>query len=353
MKLRALLVVSLLAIGVAPLRSFAEVSNVVVINGAKIDQGAPGYTSSTVTIPQGSWSSVTVNFSDVPVCDPWDRLFTVDVDGVEILRGTTPRTAFSVHADVTQFSQLLAGTHTYTAHLENYWEQQYSDCGNSASGQWHQVTVSFDFTNGAAPAGLPSAFPVGWHRDILQNPGGDPGCAATNPDGIDSTKTIQIPSGTFTHAAFYGFVTSHNCEEQWFLNPTPNGPTATSGPVPNTCSPDMLVACAQRHTHLLIDGTEVGSWNPFPYSYAFVGFVGGETPGSGPLPGTTQHQFMWWTAQKTLNENGIYPGVGVIPPYVLDLTSALSKLTAGDHSIEIKIDGGDSYWVTSGELLLS
>jgi hypothetical protein len=328
--------------------------HLVVIAGQRIPQGGSGTTSASYDFA-GPWSHATIDFSDIPVCDPWDRLFSVDVDGVEILRGTTPRTAFTVRYDVTPYVRLLTGTHTVTVHLANYWEAQYSDCGTAPEdfvNQWHQVTVAFDVTPGAAPANAPSAFVVGWHLALLEDPGGDPGCADANPDGIDATTPVTIPAGPFTHATFYGYVTSHNCEEQWFLNPLPT----QKGTALGTCAAGMLLACARRKTHVLVDGRQVAVWYPKPYTYAFQGEVGGETPiarlDGTPLAGTTEHQLQWWTVQKLENERGVYTGVGVIPPYAFDLTPFLRLLRTGTHTIEIRIDGGDSYWITSGELLL-
>jgi hypothetical protein len=274
---------------------------------------------------------------------------------VEILRGTTPRTSFSVAYDVSPYARLLTGVHTVTVHLANYWEAQYSDCGTDpgdGANQWHQVTVGFDLTPGDLAPGATSSYVVGWSNALLENPGGDPGCTDVNPDGIDDTRSITIPEGSFTHAAFYGYITSHNCEEQWFLNPVP---TSTGTPA-GTCAAAALIDCARRTTHLLIDGTEVARWNPKPYTYAVAGQVGGETPSSRfngtPLEGTSVHELTWWTAQKEENDNGVYTGVGIIPPYVLDLSAFVGTLTTGEHTIELRIDGGDSYWITSGELLL-
>jgi hypothetical protein len=61
----------------------------------------------TIAVPAGTWDRIIAVYSVKHDTDPWDRLFGVAIEGVEVLRGTTPRTSFTVRRDVTQYSSLL------------------------------------------------------------------------------------------------------------------------------------------------------------------------------------------------------------------------------------------------------
>ena len=63
-----------------------------------------GARSHPFDVPTSSWNRVVLELSSRPDGDPWDRLFGVAIDGAEVLRGTTPRAAFTIKKDVTVYS---------------------------------------------------------------------------------------------------------------------------------------------------------------------------------------------------------------------------------------------------------
>jgi hypothetical protein len=63
-----------------------------------------------VPVPPGgaaAWDRVILEYHSWPEGDPWDRTFSVKVDDIEVLRGTTPRTDFTIRKDITEYSALL------------------------------------------------------------------------------------------------------------------------------------------------------------------------------------------------------------------------------------------------------
>jgi hypothetical protein len=303
-----------LACALAPGSARADgVVEVKAIDGALIHFAETA--SASVDFPAGSWSKVEVVFRGKPIGDPWDRLFGVLVDGVEVLHGTTPRTDFTVARAITQYAPALSGARAVTAHLGTY------------VGEGQRVWVTFRFTPGAPPAGNTTSIDAPWGWSILSPPPVEPAPPPHLPDapGIHSSKTIVAPSSAAapSHVTFVAYLTGHNKDEDFFLNANPS---------------------PLRPFHLLLDGREIASGQAFPYTYAFVGSTGGED--------NMQHQLMWWTAQRALNEQLHSTGVGAITPYTFDVTAPLAALAPGSsHTLAFVIDGGDDYWVFSGQLL--
>src|SRR5581483_9478798 len=54
-----------------------------------------------------AWDRIELVFDNVQPGDPFDRVFGVSVNGVELMRGTTPRTPFILRKDVSKFAALM------------------------------------------------------------------------------------------------------------------------------------------------------------------------------------------------------------------------------------------------------
>src|SRR5207244_2707429 len=60
-----------------------------------------------VSVPDVDVDRVIVEVTITPDGDPWDRLYGVAINGVEVIRGTTPRTKMTVRKDITEYARLL------------------------------------------------------------------------------------------------------------------------------------------------------------------------------------------------------------------------------------------------------
>lgn len=292
--------------------SAATVTSVSVLSDVLIPWGQPS-ASAAVDFPSGPFSKIEVLLSDRPDNDFYDRLFGVMVDGVELVRGTTPRADWSTTQDVTRYASLLSGHRTATVNLLSY------------QGVGHRVSLQFVFHHGPAPAGVASSVVSPFSFTYL-SPTPDKGCPGGNTGDIDpSASPVISASAPFTRGAGSSatlvlYLTAHNCDEFFYT----------------TVRPSPL-----RTVHLLIDGVEFTSFQPTPYVYALAGFSS-----------KGQNTLLWWNAaQKDRERLGIHDGSGVIPPYSIT-SPALNSLPPGPHTLGIRIDNGSSFWVLSAELLL-
>lgn len=250
-----------------------------------------------VDVPVGDWDRIILEFTERPDGDPWDRIFGVALDGVEVLRGTTPRTAFTVRKDITAFAALLppggsvpvsilveawAGTQRATLKIEFYENEPTK----------HAVEAPWDHAVGAHR----------W-RGV---------CGA--PVSVPVTFPADAPSRAFVEITLSG----HGSQEfQW-----------------------------SQFFHILVDGEEVAQAMTLPYTYAFLGF-------SGSFGGLV-HPFLWWTAQRALDLAGVHAGVGEIPAYRAEVEAADLGWLAGTHTVTIVPEFVDGCtWVTSLTFLLN
>ncbi|MEA3198708.1 MAG: hypothetical protein QOE90_136 [Thermoplasmata archaeon] len=291
----------------------APVATIVVLDHARFTGAS--WQGQTINVPAGAWNRVVLTWSQKPIDDPWDRTFSASIGGVEVLRGTTPRTEFTVTKDVTRYAALLpAGG---SALVEGY--------ADSWVGQGQVVTLSLAFYDdpSAAAVEAPAAHVFGVQRMAGMGIGGS-GPATT----IDFGATVP-------QSATVEFLASgHGDQEDWFLYPE-SPPTFT----------------------LLVDGQPIASAVAMPYTYAFLGFCDG--PG---CTGTAQDQtiasVMWWTAQQALDLAGVHTGVGEIPAYRATVAPQDLALLTGAHTVQVVLGhdalgfaDGSGVWVTSAQVL--
>lgn len=255
-----------------------------------------------------AWDRVILEFTDVPTDDePWDRVFSVAVGPVELIRGTTPRAAMTVRKDVTEYLPLLGrgGTALFTTHVGTY-----------VGG--HAVTVKLEFYAGEQQVHAPAGAVVGSFA-----------AAGIEPEHEDTKRHTAVAKTRFPAAApkkaIAELTTTGHLQggEFWYL------------PDRGSTTPPVF--------HLLVDGTEIATAHAAPYVYALLGFTG---------QNNGLHPAMWWTAQKALDTAGVHTGVGEIPPYRVELPASSLNLLKGQRTVEVKVDG-KGLWITSVSFLLA
>lgn len=291
-----------------------------VLKDALIPWGAPG-AGADVTFPSGAFNQATLVLHDHPDGDGFDRLLTIEVDGVEMFRATTPRVDYDVQWDVTPYLSLLSnGTHHVFVHEESY------------LGRGHVVSLDVVLhTAKQTPPSVATAIAAPWdYAGLGPRTGG--GCGGNVADvnlnytaNIDDTRSFTVTGEPVRWATFYGYLTAHGCEEFFY---------STARPTP------------VRMVHLSLDGTAFADFVPKPYTYASIGGDPNDQVWN------TVDGAAWNTAQPVLANHGVYTGTGAIPPYTFDVTDLVKGLAAGPHSLNITIDNGDGTWVFSGQVLV-
>jgi hypothetical protein len=282
------------------------VAVVTAFDGEEFSCAKPYGRATTIDVPALPWSRVIVEFTAVPDGDPWDRLFGVAIGGVEVLRGTTPRTAFTVRKDITEFSTLLPPEGTAEVRLTS----------GSYVGRLVETVRLFFYDDVSPTLVRPAAAAV--VPALLWGSLGGEGARIDTP--------VTFPVTAAETAWFEVTMSGHGSAEAWFLNSF------------DTPTFDVF-----------LDGTNIGRVVPMPYTYAFFGFGNGNanTPCAGPgtsPTGDTVHPLMWWTAQQGLDAAGVHGGVGEIPPYRLDVDPAL---LSGARTISIVQNVGPGSWPVS------
>lgn len=265
-----------------------------------------GTRTSTVALPEADWDRVLLRFHSWPNGangDPWDRLFTVRIEDVEVMRGVTTRGDFEVRDDITEYAALLAGTTARIGVHLSSWE---------GSGVFATVDLLFhhEATSLAGDAPADQVVRAFTHRGL----GSHASTAVAFPDAPPAAATIEL------------FTTGHGQDgEFWYLN-------ALGEPEP-------------PRFQVYVDGTHVGTVHAMPYVYALLGFCC--TPTSWLI-----NQHLWWSAHQVLNEAGVYTGVGIVPSYRAELPAQLLPLLAGERSVEIVKETHGGHWPTSVTFLL-
>lgn len=287
---------------------------VVAIAGERFDC-AEGARTHTIAVPSATWDRIILEVTITPDGDPWDRLFGVAIGGVEVLRGTTPRTAFTLRKDVTEFASLLppGGTTDVTLYMGSYVGALVGD-----------VTLEFYADE---PTGLLVLRPAASAAGVVA-------FGSLNGNGTQLSRVVSFggpaPSGATVELTLSG----HGDEEFWFAGPR-----------------------LPRIFHVYVDDVEIATAVAMPYVYAFLGF-GNENanipcvgPGTSAF-GDTVHPVMWWTAHRAADAAGIHTGNGEIPPYRAEVEASALPLLTGSRTVRVVQQNGRSRWVTSLSILL-
>jgi hypothetical protein len=272
--------------------------------------------------PSGQWDRIVLVYrqhpsTDPAQMDPWDRLCSASVAGVEVLRCTTPRSDMTLTKDLTEYRALFpqGATVPITADTGSYDQPEFGYAG----GQYVDVTLQFYANEPTGLAQLPAAasvVPMMDHQIV---------CAV----GDAHHATIDFPASPPTLAMVEITLSGHGDDEFWWMNQNFGSDGVTY---------ELPVF------KVYVDGTEIAQAYAMPYTYAFAGFYGGDN---------LEHPLMYWTAQQVLNDAGVYPGIGQIPPYrAVLLPSALPLLTGPGHDVVLEGTGGLCYWPASVSFLL-
>ena len=257
--------------------------------------------------PDGAWDRVVLEFTDAPTSDePWDRVFSVAVGQVELVRGTTPRTTMTIRKDVTEYAALLGqgGRQSFTTHVGTY-----------VGG--HDVTVRLEYYDDEPQVVAPAAAVVGAFSAIGIEPEHD------DPARRYARGTVRFPTKAPASAVLEMTTSGHlQGGEFWYL------------PDRGSTTPPVF--------HVKVDGTEVATAHGLPYVYALAGFEGSND---------STHPLVWWTAQQELDRLGVHTGTGEIPPYRVEVPADVLPLLTGKRTVEVTVDGV-GLWITGVSVLL-
>lgn len=270
-----------------------------------------GFRGRDITVPTG-WNRVVLEYTQTPLGDPWDRTFAASIAGVEVLRGTTPRTTMTVEKDVTRYASLLPPGGLVRV-------EGYTDTWVAAM----SVTLKLRFYDDVTAALV--AAPV----DAVVNVQRFGGLCT----GGSFTRTVDFGDATASSATIELFLSGHGAEEFWFQQ-----------------------LGATRIARVYVDDVEVGNAVILPYTYAFVGFAGG--PGGTMNAQNDQlHRVMWWTAQQGLDKAGVHANSGEIPPYRVSVAAEHLGLLTSERQVRVEMDTlasgqGSCVWTTSAAFLV-
>lgn len=250
--------------------------------------GSAGFRGRDIAVPTG-WNRVILEYTQTPIGDPWDRTFAASIAGVEVLRGTTPRTVMTIEKDVTRYASLLP--HGGTARVEGYTDTYVGAMS---------VTLRLRFYQEPILPTSPAEDVVGVQRF---------GGLCT---GTAFTRTVAFGDAAPAAADVELFLSGHGAEEFWFQN--------QGGP---------------RVVTVSVDGAPVAQAVMLPYTYAFLGFAGANGQ-MGPQEETI-HRAMWWTAQQGFDKAGVHVNSGEIPPFRATLAAEHVALLAGTREITVSM----------------
>lgn len=272
----------------------------------------------TIAVPAGEWDRIILDYTYTPKGDPWDRVFMVAIGGVEVLRGTSPRTEMTLRKDITEYASLLppGGTADVTMTMGTY----VGSLEGTLKLEWYGDEPTGALVRGPLAGAQPILYRVPLPRqvglDIIREAERDVTFGETAPDRAIIEMTMS----------------SHGRDEVWFQQ----------GPL--------------RGFHVFVDDEEVANFYPHPYRYAFYGF-GNEFANTACVgPGTSStgdlvHGPMWWTAQRAADAAGIHTGPGEILAHRWEVDASLLPLFTGARTVRLYVEGGWPYWPISVAIL--
>lgn len=280
-----------------------------------VDEEGPR--SRTVTIPvptQAFWGRILLVYRQWPnedpaTQDPHPRRCSVAINGLEVLRCTTPGTDFTLTREITYYKRHffygLPATFTVTT-------GSFSEPGRYQGGQHVRLEVRFwdagEPTGEAFSGAAGRAFPA-WHL------------APTCADGRALRTAVDFGTATaWGGGTIEVYLAAHGADEAWWA------------------------AGRQPVFHLALDGTEVAQVLPAPYTYASDPAYGGAY---------TEAPLRWWTAQRALDLAGIHTGVGELPPYRVAVLPQHLGLYRGVREVTLVGEGGGCDWPASAAFLLT
>ena len=266
-------------------------------------QFTEGSRTRDLLVPDAAFDRVLLVWESRQVNEPWDRRFGIAIDGVEVLRGTTPRAQFTLTKDVTEFASLLPPGATVPIQMH---------LGTWVAG-YILASARFEFYSND-PLAVPAADAV--HPIALWSY-----MAGGSIAGSDVTFGDAAPSRATIH-----FVTSGHGQEGefWWMETPP----------------------AVASFRVLVDGEELAHATAMPYVYALVGF----SPSL--VTDTVVHPAMWWSAFRAADLAGVHGGVGEIPAYRAEVDASQLALLTGARRVEVVQDTGAGHWVTSLAVLV-
>ncbi|PIA37527.1 hypothetical protein AQUCO_03000240v1 [Aquilegia coerulea] len=287
-----------------------------------------------------SWTHIVLEFYATCKGEQYDRIVGIWLDGVEILRTSTPEPTesgifWNVRKDVTRYSSLFSRSNlTFTVMLENIVNDVFT-------GIYH-VNVSLLYYNGEEAripleplrfiSELKPQLGVKNKEEILYESNADliiPVCSDGGNDGFwfriqnekdMHFKEIQIPMNSY-RVVLEIYVSFHGNDEFWYSNP-PNSYIEFN----HLTTPRGNGAF--RQVFVMIDGIFVGFVMPFP-----VIFTGGINP-------------LFWEPVVSI-------GAFDLPSYDLDLSPFLGLLLDGKpHSFGIGVTESIPFWLVDANLHL-
>jgi len=253
----------------------------------------------------GCWDQIVMNFAAFEKGRQYDRFGAVFLNGVELLRTTTPEPnsagiTWYINKDVSEYDVLFRQDGEVVLNINNYVTEIYTGIPT--------VNISFSFyrsPSGKSQREEPQADGISIFRlrnaTAETNPLSD--LAFTGPEGQASALPPiprHGPLGAPTQAKLKVYASGHSCEEFWYMS----AQTQEAG---GGCG-----GGSYRELLVFIDGLLAGAALPFPVIY-----TGGINP------------YLW------------RPLTGIrsfdIPAYEFDLTPFLYNLTDGQpHQVEVK-----------------
>lgn len=262
-----------------------------------------GHRDRVASVPDVAYDRAVLVWSSWQDGDPWDRRFGVSLGGVEVLRGTTPRAAFEIEKDVTEFASLLEPGEDVVVgvHLGSW------------VGGGILATVRIEFYADPLAQAVPfdAIYPVA--RWAYLSGGASAGADVTFGETAPGRVALQ-------------FVTSGHGQEGefWWMETPP----------------------AVASFRILVDGEEVAHATAMPYVYALVGF----SPSY--VTDNVVHPVMWWSGFQVADRAGIHVGVGEVPAYRAEVDASALHLFTGARRVEVVQDTGAGSWVTSVAVLV-